>query len=179
MCVCGGGSAVFHPGVCTRVLKCSQILSFLFPSQRSFNIKVSGSESTRDCIDPIAPAPQSPYLNLPTRSKMRPSPYATIVPTPAHLNSAWRPGPGLHQRSTSDRAGSAGDVTSMPFDSGQFDSVVDTFSLCVFPEPLAAVREMGRVLKPGGRALLLEHCRSSFAPLAWYQVLDPPSMLII
>ena len=65
----------------------------------------------------------------------------------------------------------AGDVQAMPFENSSFDCVVDTFSLCVFPDPLAALLEMARVLRPTGVALLLEHSRSSFAPLAWYQVL--------
>ena len=58
----------------------------------------------------------------------------------------------------------------MPFSDASFDCVVDTFSLCVFPDPAAALREVARVLRPGGTALLLEHCRSPLAPLAWYQV---------
>ena len=59
---------------------------------------------------------------------------------------------------------------SLPYPDNSFDAVADTFSLCVFPEPLAALREAARVLKPGGKLLLLEHQRSSFAPFAWYQV---------
>ena len=58
----------------------------------------------------------------------------------------------------------------MPFGNNSFDCVVDTFSLCVFPDPAAALRDMARVLRPGGTALLLEHSRSTFGPLAWYQV---------
>lgn len=64
----------------------------------------------------------------------------------------------------------AGDVASLPYPDNSFDAVVDTFSLCVFPEPLTALTEAARVLRPGGKLLLLEHQRSSFAPLAWYQV---------
>ena len=64
----------------------------------------------------------------------------------------------------------AGDVEALPFQDGQFDTVVSTFSLCVFKSPTRALQEIQRVLKPGGHALLLEHSRSSIAPLAWYQV---------
>lgn len=55
--------------------------------------------------------------------------------------------------------------------SASFDTVVDTFSLCVFTSPLACLREMARLVKPAGRVLLLEHSRSASNPLlAVYQV---------
>lgn len=64
-----------------------------------------------------------------------------------------------------------GDVARLPFMDEGFNTVVDTFSLCVFPEPLLALKEMRRVLKRdrGARLLLVEHSLSSAAPLALWQ----------
>lgn len=41
-----------------------------------------------------------------------------------------------------------------------FDTVVDTFGLCSFDDPVAVLKELQRVCKPDGRILLLEHGRS-------------------
>jgi methyltransferase OMS1 len=41
-----------------------------------------------------------------------------------------------------------------------FDTVVDTFGLCSYNDPVAVLREMIRLCKPGGKILLLEHGRS-------------------
>ncbi|MFO0722786.1 MAG: class I SAM-dependent methyltransferase [Myxococcota bacterium] len=41
-----------------------------------------------------------------------------------------------------------------------FDSAVSTYSLCTIPDPIAALRQLNRVLKPDGRLYFLEHGRS-------------------
>lgn len=53
------------------------------------------------------------------------------------------------------------DASNLSFaPSGAFDTVVDTFGLCSFEDPVAVLREMARVCKPSGKILLLEHGRS-------------------
>jgi ubiquinone/menaquinone biosynthesis C-methylase UbiE len=58
-----------------------------------------------------------------------------------------------------------GDAEHLAFDDGSFDTVVCALSLCTIPSPAAAVGEMGRVLRPGGRLLLLDHVASTWPPL--------------
>jgi methyltransferase OMS1 len=61
------------------------------------------------------------------------------------------------------------DAAALPLDTQSADTVVDTFSLCVMSSPREVLSEMARVVKPGGRVLLLEHARSNNAALGWYQ----------
>jgi ubiquinone/menaquinone biosynthesis C-methylase UbiE len=61
------------------------------------------------------------------------------------------------------------DAQTLPFDDGAFDTVVSALSTCTFPEPVAALDEMARVCRPGGRVLLFEHGRSAVGPVARVQ----------
>ena len=54
-----------------------------------------------------------------------------------------------------------GDVEALPFADASFDTVVATFVFCSVPDPLLGLREVARVLVPGGQLLLLEHVLSS------------------
>ena len=67
-----------------------------------------------------------------------------------------------------------GDAQQLDLPDESFDTVVCTLGLCTIPDDRAAVREVRRVLRPGGRFLLLEHVRSpSRAVRAGQRLLDP------
>ncbi len=53
----------------------------------------------------------------------------------------------------------AADAHDLPFPAATFDTIVGTLVFCSIHDPLAALAELRRVLRPGGRLLLLEHVR--------------------
>jgi len=59
-----------------------------------------------------------------------------------------------------------GDLSRLPFADGAFDACVNIVTLEHVKEPAAVVRELGRVLRPGGRLLLV-------APLEWEEHQQP------
>jgi ubiquinone/menaquinone biosynthesis C-methylase UbiE len=63
----------------------------------------------------------------------------------------------------------------LPMDDASIDTVLATLMLCTVQDPQAVVGEIRRVLKPGGRLLVLEHVRADDAGLAgWQDRLDLP-----
>jgi ubiquinone/menaquinone biosynthesis C-methylase UbiE len=82
-------------------------------------------------------------------------------------------------RRRSEQAGIAVDLRSstaeaLAFERASFDCVVCTYTLCTIPDPLAALREMHRVLRPGGRLLFAEHGVAPDADVVkWQRRLEP------
>ncbi|HEX6255524.1 MAG TPA: class I SAM-dependent methyltransferase [Euzebyales bacterium] len=74
-------------------------------------------------------------------------------------------------RRRADRLGLDVDLRQMSaqhltFPDGAFDTVTTAMSTCTFPDPVAALCEMARVVRPTGRILLVEHGRSRIGAVA-------------
>jgi SAM-dependent methyltransferase len=64
---------------------------------------------------------------------------------------------------------------AIPFDDDSFDTAVATLVLCTVPDPVAAIAELSRILRPGGRLLFIEHVRAGDPDSArWQDRLEKP-----
>lgn len=71
-----------------------------------------------------------------------------------------------------ERIGLSGEAIPLADESA--DTVLVTYALCTIPDPVAALTEMGRVLKPGGEILFTEHGKAPDASVArWQNRIDP------
>ena len=59
------------------------------------------------------------------------------------------------------------DAQALEFADATFGSAVSTFVFCSVPDPVLGLLEIARVLRPGGRAYLLEHVLSHKQPMRW------------
>lgn len=75
-------------------------------------------------------------------------------------------------RAPVERAGLDGQA--LPLDDASVDSALSTWTLCTIPDPIAALSEVARVLRPGGTLHFVEHgAAPDPAVLRWQQRLDP------
>ncbi len=56
------------------------------------------------------------------------------------------------------------DVCALEFPESTFDTVVTVCTFCSVPKPVVGLRELYRVMKPGGQILMFEHVRSRIGP---------------
>lgn len=61
------------------------------------------------------------------------------------------------------------DAEQLCFPNDSFDTVVESMTMCTFPNPVKALHEMARVCRDGGRILLFEHGHSNTDWIARYQ----------
>jgi phosphatidylethanolamine/phosphatidyl-N-methylethanolamine N-methyltransferase len=66
------------------------------------------------------------------------------------------------------------DATSMSFGDNEFDKVVATYTISAVPDPVAVLREMRRVVKPGGILVILNHFRSERRVTGWIEDMLAP-----
>ena len=66
------------------------------------------------------------------------------------------------------------DATSMSFGDNEFDKVVATYTISAVPDPVAVLREMRRVVKPGGILVILNHFRSARRLTGWVEDMLAP-----
>ena len=83
-----------------------------------------------------------------------------------------RIGPKLEETRVPVEVSAAG-AEALPYPDGSFDTVVSTLVLCTVPDQEAALDEVRRVLRPGGRLLFIEHVRAAGSAARWQDRLEP------
>jgi len=66
------------------------------------------------------------------------------------------------------------DATKLAFEDNSFDVVYAPYVISVVPDPVAVVREMSRVCRPGGKIIILNHFRSTNPVVATFERMISP-----
>ena len=70
------------------------------------------------------------------------------------------------------------DAESLPFGESEFDAAFATLVFCSIPEPERAFAELRRVIRPGGRVVLLEHVRPDGVLGPLFDLLDKGTVAV-
>ena len=138
------------------------------PLAESLGLVQLRAEATGLCGGAVLEVGVGTGLNLPYYDPKRCASVTAIDLSAGMLREAEDPAAVLKARSIPVTLTQM-NAEELTFPDASFDSVVDTFSLCVYSRPEKALAEMCRVCKPGGKVVLLEHARSNNGVLGAYQ----------
>ncbi|HQR28423.1 MAG TPA: demethylmenaquinone methyltransferase, partial [Nocardioides sp.] len=117
----------------------------------------------RDVIDAVDPRPGERILDLAAGTGTSSQPFAdrgaVVVPCDFSLGMLQ-----VGKRARPDLPFTAGDGTRLPFADDTFDAVTISFGLRNIVDPLAGLRELRRVTRPGGRLVVCEFSHPTLTP---------------
>ena len=97
---------------------------------------------------------------------------------PTRVTKVWalEPSPELRRMAKAAAAAASVDVEviglpaeEIPLEDASVDTVLITYTLCTIPDPARALRQMARVLAPGGRLIFCEHGAADDPQVRWWQ----------
>ncbi|MCW2771040.1 MAG: demethylmenaquinone methyltransferase [Aeromicrobium sp.] len=116
-------------------------------------------------VDLVAPRPGETILDLAAGTGTSSQPFsdagATVVPCDFSIGMLE-----VGKRERPALAFTAGDGTLLPFGDETFDAVTISFGLRNIVDPIAGLRELLRVTKPGGRVVVCEFSTPTWSPFA-------------